>query len=310
MAIAPFPTDVVWASIVIGYRNEELIADRVLRRVRVAKRQFRYLKHIMIEGLTVPDTKVGRRSRPNQVEFSAEDATGVCLDYGLDAPVPNEDMNEAPPGFDPRANALAQVARLIALDREIRTSNLVFALDTYPASQRTTLSGGDRWSQNTSTPIKDIVTARDAMAMRPNVMVLGQAAWSALSTHPDIIKAINRTSGDTGIATVRQVADILELREIIVGAGWVNAAKKGQPDNMLRCWGPHAALLRDEPDGQPEGTATFGFTAQLGEKIGDEIPDKDVGLTGGVRMRAGESVCEVIAAPHYGFFFQNAGDAQ
>lgn len=85
---APFPIQPELTAIAIAYRNQSLIADEVLPRVPVGKQDFKYLKHAMAEGFTLPDTKVGRRSKPNDVEFSATEITASTEDFGLDDPVP------------------------------------------------------------------------------------------------------------------------------------------------------------------------------------------------------------------------------
>ncbi|SUB36576.1 Uncharacterised protein [Pasteurella multocida] len=47
------------------------------------------------------------------------------------------------------------------------------------------------------------------------------------------------------------------------------------------------------------------FTAQFGTREVREIEDKDMGYRGGVRVRVGESVKELITAPDLGYFFEN-----
>lgn len=54
------------------------------------------------------------------------------------------------------------------------------------------------------------------------------------------------------------------------------------------------------------GGITFGMTAALGGRIAGRIEDKDVGLQGGVRVRTGERLKELIIAKDVGYFIQNA----
>jgi hypothetical protein len=51
---------------------------------------------------------------------------------------------------------------------------------------------------------------------------------------------------------------------------------------------------------------TFGVTAQFGTRVAGSWDDKNIGLTGGKMVRAGESVKEVITAADLGYFVQNA----
>ena len=132
----------------------------MLPRIRVGKQQFRHLKHDLSQGLTVPDTSVGRRSVPNEVNFDATEETGATKDYALDDPVPQIDIENAPPNHNPLNHAVMTVTDLIMLDREIRAANLVFDGDQYSVGNKLALSGTDQWSDfANSHPIDDITAA-------------------------------------------------------------------------------------------------------------------------------------------------------
>jgi hypothetical protein len=304
---APFPIQPELTAIAIAYRNKQLIADDVLPRVPVGKAEFKYLKHRIAEGFTVPDTKVGRKSKPNEVEFGADELTASTEDFGLDDPVPQADIDNAPPNFDPLGNAVMKTADLLALDREVRVAGLVFDANQYAAANKVTLAGGDQWSDFVnSDPLDDIMLALDTPVIRPNVCVMGRAVWSKLAQHPKINKAVHGTAGDVGIAARRAVADLFELEDILVGEGWLNTAKKGQPVALSRVWGKHALFFYRNRVADAQGGGTFGLTAQFGTRIAGADPDKNIGLRGGQRVRVGESVKELITAADFGYFIQNA----
>ena len=89
----PFPVHPELTAIAIGYRNRDidLIADRVLPRVPVARR-FTFTEFNLGDAYTVPSTLVGRCSEPTMVEFGGIPRTEECLDYGLDDLVPADDV--------------------------------------------------------------------------------------------------------------------------------------------------------------------------------------------------------------------------
>jgi hypothetical protein len=190
---APFPIQPDLTAIALMYRNKRMIADQVLPRVPVGKQDFKYFLHTLADGFTVPDTKVGRRSPPNQVEFTATETTGSTTDYALDDSIPNEDIQNAGgvPGADPVAKAVMYTTNLIELDREVRTANLVFGASNYASANKSTLSGTGQWSDYTnSNPISAILTALDGAVMRPNIAVMGRAVYTALIQHPKVLAAI------------------------------------------------------------------------------------------------------------------------
>ena len=96
------------------------------------------------------------------------------------------------------------------------------------------------------------------------------------------------------------LASLLEIDEIIVGDGWVNTGKKGQTVTKTRIWGKMCAGIYSG-DASTDSNGTWGYTAQFGSRVAGTIQDPDIGLFGGVKVRAGESVREVVTAKEFGF---------
>ncbi len=312
----PFIVDPVLTAISIKFANPDvnLIADRVLPRVPVGGEKFSWLKFPIEDSFTVPNTFVGRKGRPNQIEVGATEETASVEDYGLDDLVPNSDVAAAAQqraaGFstyDPEARASEVLTDLVLLDREIRVAAKVFDLNTYPAANRQTLAGTSQFSDfANSDPIGVVNNALDStFVMRPNKMVIGQAAWTKFRSHPHIVNAVKGGNLNKGNATREQVAELFELQEVIVGSSFVNTAKKGQAAVMNRVWGKHISLIYQNSVAGPDAGMTFGYTAQYGTRLSGRIPDPNIGLQGGNSIRVGERVKEMIAAPAVAYFLQN-----
>lgn len=264
---------------------------------------------------SVPDTLVGRKGRVAEVEFTGEERDGSVNDYGLEDVVPMSDIEKAQDmrrqkrsTFNPLDRATEGLTDLLLLDREVRTAAKVFDPSVYDADKKITLSGTSQFSDfDNSDPIGVISEALDAtFIMRPNVMTMGRAVWSKLSTHPHIVKAAHGNSGDKGRATRRQVADLFELEEILVGESFVNTARKGQAAAMSRVWGKHISLFHRNRQADSGRGVTFGYTAEYGGRIAGQWFDRNRGLKGAQVVRVGEQVNEIIAAPAVGYFIQNA----
>ena len=304
---APFPITPALTAIAIAYRNSRMIADNVLPRVPVSKQEFKYRKFALADGFTLPDTKVGRTSQPNQVEFGFTEATDATRDYALDDPIPQVDIENAPDGYDPVGRSTEQITNLILLDREVRVANKVFNANTYATANKTTLTGTGQWSDfANSDPLGTILAALDGCVMRPNIGILGRPVWTKLRQHPKVVKAVLGNSGDSGVASLEAVAQLLELEALYVGEAWLNSAKKGQAANLQRTWGKHVSFIYRDQLATADSGVTFGFSAQFGNRVAGSIADEDIGMRGGQRVRVGESVQEVICANDLGYFFQNA----
>jgi len=303
MAQTPFPISPDLTQVAIAYANEAMVADQVLPRITVGKQDFKYFKSNLVDPFTVPDTRVGRKSKPNMVETGGTEVTDSTVDYALDDAIPQADLANADSRWNPRVRAVTYIADLLALDREVRVANLVTTLANYPAAQRATLSGTSQWSDTAnSNPISAIFAAMDLMVMRPNTIVMGRAVFTQLLQHPKVVQAVFKTSQNAGVVQRQAIADLFEIPNIVVGEGWVNTARKGQAAAYSRCWGKHCALLNVDAT----GNRTFGFTAQFGQRVAGSEFDRDIGMRGGEVVRVGESVKEVIAESTLGYFFQNA----
>lgn len=307
MATRPFPVDARLTAIALAYRNPDiaLIADDVLPRTPTDA-EFKWMKYDLAQGYSVPDTKVGRKSAPNEVEFNATEQTDKTDDHGLDDLVPNTDINDDNQGVDPLGSSTMYLTGLVRLAREIRAAGVVFNTASYVAANRQTLAGASQWSHVDSNPVDAILAALDVPVMRPNVATFGQATWTKLRQHQKLVQAIKGTAQGAGAVSRQEFIDFFELQALYIGAGFVNTAKKGQAATMGRCWGKHAAFTYRDRAAGPQAGVTFGFTANHGDLKAIQIPEPKVGVEGSVRVRVYERVKEVVCAPDVGYYFQNA----
>jgi hypothetical protein len=308
MATRPFPVDARLTAIALAYRNPDiaLIADEVLPPTPTSA-EFKWLRYDLANGFTVPDVKVGRKSFPTEVEFSATEQADKVVDFALGDFIPNEDIDDDNQGVDPRGTSVAYLTNLLKLAREIRAAALVFNSASYVAANRVTLSGTSQWSDQTnSDPVAAIGDALDVPIYRPNIAVFGQAAWTKTRRHPKLVQAIKGTNQGAGMVSRMEFADFFELSNVYVGAGFVNTAKKGQTVATSRVWGKHAAFLYRDRAAGPQAGVTFGFTAQAGSMMSGSIPEPKRGYNGGEEVRVGHRCKEIVCATDLGYWFENA----
>jgi len=309
MSDGPFPRDRELTAIAIAYKNPTggYIADKVLPRVPVGKRTFNWWEYDLEQSYQVVKTLVGERSKVPMVELTGTRRESTCEDYGLDIPLTKSDIDEAPKGVDPKAQATEQSADFVHLERECNVATMCFNAANYPSSQKADLSGiGDtQFDDADADPLVYIAEKLDGCQVRPNKMVFGQPAWSKLRTHAKVVKACNGNDGGNGLAMRERIAELLELDEILVGRSFYNSVKPGKTPVLARAWGKHALAFYCAPNVGTAGGMTFGYTATLGTFFGG-FKAIDIGLLGGTAVRAGEIRKEIIAAPYAAFLFQNA----
>lgn len=316
-----FVVDATLTAVAIGYKNGSAmrIADKVLPRLPVSNEKFKYTVYPISEAFNTPDARVGRKGAVKQLEFTGSELTSDVVDYGLDSPIPQSDIDVATAAraegrtvFDPEARATEMLTETIENIRELRVAQQVFSLATYAASRRTTLAGSSQFSDYVnSDPIGVLAAGMDAtLVYRPNTVVMGREVWSKLSSHPKVVNAVKGNVTNQGRVSIEQFKELLAgdgITDVLVGDAWTNTAKQGQATALSRAWGKHIALLYLNPLASVEqGGITFGFTAQYGDRLAGRIEDPDIGLQGGFRIRTGERVRELISAQDVGYFIQNA----
>lgn len=128
------------------------------------------------------------------------------------------------------------------------------------------------WSDNASTPIEDLRWLMTFMhqrtGFRPNKLVLGRPVFDRLVDHPAIIARMDRgqTSG-AAKANREIIASLLELEQVVVMDGIVNAAKQGQAEANNFIGGKHAMLVYAPATAGlmlPSAGYTFSWTGFVG----------------------------------------------
>lgn len=307
MAQQPFVINSRQTAIYLAYRNEANIADSVLPETPVDGPLFSYTQYDLVAPFRIPETYVGRRSRPNQVETNAIELTAQTEDYALDYPVPQRDIERQTAAFRPLERAAEWLSQLMGLSREKRVADLVFNPSLYPTANKETLSGTAQFSDFTnSDPLAKFLNIMDGLIMRPNKIVMGNAVWSTLRRHPKLVKAFHGNEGGDGIIARQYLADLLEVNEILVGQGWANFANVGQAPDMRRVWGKHILLIYSDKLAGSQTGLSYGMTATFGSKFSGQIVDPHMGTRGGVIVRNGWEIKELVTAPWLGYLITNA----
>ena len=314
--LAPFTISPTATAVAVAYTQSDLVADQVLMRVPVGTQKFSYNVYNKEDGFTVPETEVGRKGKPAEVEFGSKELTDQTVDHGLDTPIPNADVQNYEGArangntrlVDPRLRATRALAQCLLTRREKRVADLVTNVNNYGVDNKIVLSGTSQWSDYAnSDPSRAIPDVLDNLFMRPTDVVMGRRVWSFLSRHPQICAAVFKNGTNRGLVTREQFAELFELPNIpLIGEGWLNTAAKGQPVNMQRIWGNDMLAFYKDPNADTEYGVTFGFTTEFGSRVAGSIVDPDMGIRGGERQRVGESVKELIVAPDLAYLWKNA----
>ena len=309
---APFPVDSRLQGIALAYRNptQNLIADKLMPRTPVATKSFKYLEFDSEQHFTLPDTKVGRKSEPTVVEYIATEKSATVLDYGLDDIIPIDDIEQARASnldFDPQAKAVEFLTDLVMLDRERRVASIVQDSTNYTSSRVTTVGNNlnQKWNHESVNPRDLLLNALDKPLLRPNTMVVGREAWTKIRQHPKLVSSVSSADNREGAVTKQQLADLLEIHQVLVGDSIYNSANRGQDLTKAFSWGKDIALLHINPAAGAQSGISWGYSAEYGKRIAGIIPDPHKGARGAIVVRVVESCCELVAAKDLGMLFKS-----
>ena len=328
----PFPFDPDRTAIVQSYNVQDFIADEVLLDVPVGKELFEYKRFKIEDSFTVPELEFGRKDRPRKVEFEAEEVQDKTKNYGLEDDVPETDRDAAMPTMgemqrqqlDPADRASIQLRHLLALGKELRTSQLVFDPDSYADGYKYTFPDGDRLDGMDADPWPILNEAMDVPLQRPDSIVFGQLVWTKLSTNKFIRAATGLAGTESGIATPEGVARILRVRRVLIGQSRFNSAAEGLDMDLTRAWGNHIAFIyqgglemRQSAGVDMNSPAdmvldpnypTFGFRAVYQEPRVYSRMNEAPGLKGVEEVQVKEGCKEVICGSQFGFLLSNVVD--
>jgi hypothetical protein len=167
------------------------------------------------------------------------------------------------------------------------------------------------WSDITSTPIEDVTAQMANIESQtgyvPNKLAITRKVWNALKLHPDIIDRIKYTSSAS--VTPELVARLMELDEIVIGAGVRNTAARGLTGSYGYVMGNNALLAYVPPTASqqtPTAGLTFRWTGLPGNVDGSVVTEFDLPLNKARRYEVEMNIDMKVVAPALGAFFQNA----
>ncbi|NUZ10162.1 capsid protein [Pseudoalteromonas sp. McH1-7] len=296
----PFTPDTHQTAIAIAYHNRALIANTLMPYSSVNRREYKWGEYEKAAKFTLPDTKIGRKSGPNQVEFTFNDQTGSVTDHGLADVVPNDDVDNAPEGYSPLSVATENLTDLILLGREVRVAEKFADPTNFGKHHKLSAAGFKHIDDPDLDILPWLLELLDEPLMRPNAMTMSFKVATKLRTNKRMIKAYNGSLGDEGLVPWQFIKDQLEIEHINIGQARINTAKKGKSPVFERAWRDNLAFTYHDPlAGFENKRMTFALTARYKSRVSGNR-SVSAGLHGGTEVMVGESVEEQIIAKDCG----------
>lgn len=224
----------------IGFTENATIAGTIAPVVTVDKQSDRYAVFSRADAYRTENDKRSPGGEANKISRSVSSDTYFSNNYALKYPVTLEDRENADPIYRQNLinDAAGYVSRKLALGWEVRVRDLCFTTANVGSSAGVNSAWSDPANSN---PIGDITTAldnvQDTTGTRPNRLVFGLAAWRSLRRNNQILNRIFGTNNGGGFPSVAQVANLLEVEQILVGQAYYNSAEEGLAESLSPLWG-------------------------------------------------------------------------
>jgi len=220
--------------------------------------------------LKLQDTARAMRGKYPRSDYEWEEGFYATNENGWEEAVDDRERKLYGSKFDAEAVATKRATNIILRGQEKRVADIVFNSTNFPAN-----SLSNEWDDaSNATPIDDVragkKAVRSASGMLPNVLIVAYSTFLALKSTAQIIDLIKYTfpGQDINQMSLVQLAQILDVPQVLVGGAVYDSAKKGQDASITDLWDNEYAMLTRIADGgdltEPCLGRTFLWTEESG----------------------------------------------
>lgn len=231
--------DPVLTSLVQGFKNAEVIGDKLATPVRMAKETGRFpafgKEAFVIRG----DMKRAIGGKVARLQTQSGYVTMSLEEYALGFGVENRELNEWAGTPDQLVNArMLQTTDSIALYRESLQATLLTTYTNYASGFYA--SGASKAWASTGDPVADFEDMRQvimkANGRRPNKAWFTPSAWVLFKKNPAVLNRIKYggTPIDPAMVTLQMAAALLEVDEVLVGYAVYGAPSANGADGGVK----------------------------------------------------------------------------
>lgn len=267
--------DVALTDISIAYMNDEAnyVNEKIFPTIGVQKQSNKYFVYDKGDSLRIHTQirNAGAESAGAGYDLSTDNY--FCDPFALHTEVNDQDEANADDPLDLERDATELVTKDIMMKKEndffakYFTTGL-WSVDAVGQASSPTGNQFLQWDLAGSTPIEDIERYVELIISQTGVnplditLTYSPDTWSIIKNHPDILDRIKYTQ--KGIVTADLVAEVMGIKQVLIGRGVVNTAAKGQTAVVGYMAPVKTALLTYAPSSpsmkRPSAGYTFNWT--------------------------------------------------
>jgi len=257
--------DVPLSNVAMNYEPKNMIADQLAPVVPVPNMTGIIPQFGPEDTYRVEDDTRAPGTAANEVTRSVGSDSFVCKNRALSYPVTLEDKANADPIYVQKLyNGAAQyLVSKLGLGWENRVANQV----TSGSNVGSYSAVSSAWTDlENSDPLGDVNTGLDNVAdsrgYRPNKVTFSETAWRLFRRNSTVRNLIFGNNNGGGYPSRAQVANLLEVDEIMIGGAFKDTAAEGQTVNLSKVWetGGANVLMHYAPSSPSVMEPSFMYT--------------------------------------------------
>ncbi len=249
-----------------------LIGMQVLPAVEVAKKSGRFGIIPIEQLLQSPDTKRAPGSGYARGGFKFETSTFACEEHGWEEPIDDAEAAMYSEYFDHEQISAARARDFVLRNMEKRIAALIFNTTTWTGSSLTTAPTNEWDDAANAVPITDIKNASakvwDGCGLWPDTLIISHKVFNNLRVCAQVLDAVKSAgAGDRALQTdinKQLLAQVFDLRKILVGGGAKNTATEGSL-TLAEIWSGEYAMICKTADSKDFREPCVGRMFHWGE---------------------------------------------
>lgn len=287
-------------------QQDEFIGTKVLP-IFETKKKASIFPAITREVITrEADTRRAPRGNYNRDGIQAKDRSYACEEFGLEGPLDDSERSLYETDFNAELTTVQIVTRRVLQGQERRIAAKVFNPATFTGAALYTDYSGAPWDNASTDVVAQVRASREKVrqntGMDPRTLICSKVNIDRLLANNGIKDAIKYVARLTEAEILNALADILGIKEIVVGKGIYNSAKEGKPFASADIWNDDYALVAVIDASQrlssPSLGRTFLWTLDSPENATVEQYRDDAARSDIFRVR--QHVDEHIIDPYFG----------
>ena len=225
----------------------------------------------------VADTRRGPKGNYNRGSIGAKDKSFSCEENGFEMPLSDDDRALYATDFDAEWAATKASGMILLRNQEQRIANLLADTSVFTGSALyTNISSSAPWATAGSDILGAVRSAKEQIrkncGMYPNALIMSATNKDRALANTSIVSRVTGAMVASDVAIKAKLAELFDIKNILVGNAIKNSAKEGQAFSGSDIWSSTyvilAVIAEDGKDlTQPGVGRTFLWTKDCPENV-------------------------------------------